>query len=451
MQEDPTGKKGNVTPITDGKKDKERKKPSQEEVKLKAGEVHRLISDAIKGRTVLPKFPRRYGVLEPEVGARVPVIVEDDESLRVMRTSALANDILSYTETALAGRPEFAIEPYQAKAAADYYMMTATPIKPSDVKMLRWKSEPGLTYRRLPWDLASGHAPTWEALLSRMTNHEAFLAWVGSLFFEDSSLHNYVWLYGVGGDGKGSINRFLAKVFDYSYRSKQPPSGGKSVDKFWTYGLLGARLVVLPDCDDYTFVSRGLFKSLTGGDPVDVEAKGQMSFTTRLNTKFLVISNEKPSLSSEKADMRRIIYCELGTAESFSNDFENRLWEEGGAFLTACVMRYQQNYPDHGPIASGDEEISSWVATLEEPFEVIFEKWFTIRDGGYVAPRDMQRMLKQEWASGQRRPQLDFLRWLEKTHHVRRRRMSTTSGVRFWGYRGIELTAPKTFQDLLDS
>ncbi len=429
---------GKLTQINEARK---KKKSKGEGIpKLKTGEIYRALADVIKRvpYTMLPPFPKRYEVIEPELGARLPLLVADDESVTLARLGALANDILAYCETSLAGRPDFALTPRQARDAAEYYLMTGAPIPPEEVKAVRWLDEPGLTYRRMPWVRQRGSAPTWEGLIGRMSNAEAVLAWLGSLFYEESSLHSYVWLYGVGGDGKGSINRFLSKVFGTSYRSKQPPGNGQFADKFWTYGLLGARLVVLPDCDDFTFVSKGLFKSLTGGDPVDLQAKGQMSFTARLNAKYLIISNEKPSVSSEKADMRRIIYSELRTAEAFDPDFEAKLWEEGGAFLSACVDRYVDGYPNHGPIQSDGEEIAEWVATLEEPFEVVLHRWLRLDENAHIVPGDMQRMLKAEWPKS-RRDQLDFMRWLEKTHGIRRKRVPLPGGCRQWQYGGAEL------------
>lgn len=429
---------GKLTLIDDARKKKKDK--TNEPDRLRTAEVYKALADAIRGQSysVLPPFPLHYEVLEPERGARLALLVEPDQVVSIVRKEALAKDILTYCDRALGGRPDFALKPQQAREAADYYLMTSDPLRPETIEVVRWHDDQGLTYRRLPWPQQTGPAPTWEALLSRMTNAHAFIDWLGSLFFAESSLQNYVWLYGFGGDGKGSINRFLAKVFGQAYRSKQPPGGGRSVDKFWTYGILGARLVAFPDCDDADFVSKGLFKSLTGGDPVDLEAKGQMSFTARLTAKYLPISNDKPNISSERADMRRIIFCQIGKAADFDPKFEEKLWEEGGHFLSICVDRYRVKYPDHRPIETDLEEIEGWVSTLEEPYEVVFHKWFRLGEGTHVVPGDMQRMLQVEWPR-RRRDQLDFLRWLEKTHGVKRAKKSLGDGVRQWRYDGAEM------------
>ncbi len=427
--------KPNVSSIGDARK---KKKKDPAEIPLKTAEVYKALSDVLRRQpfVALPPFPVRYEVLEPERGVRLPLLVAADESVTIARKDALATDILTYVDLVLGGRPDFALKAQQAREAADYYLMTATPVAPEALKTVRWANEPGLTYRRLPWSFEHGPAPTWETLLSRMSNVQAFIDWVGSLFIEESSLQNYVWIYGTGGDGKGSINRFLAKALGSSYRSKQPPSAGRYPDKFWTYGLMGARLVTFPDCNDHAFVAGGLFKSLTGGDPVDVEAKGQMSFTATLKAKYLVLSQEKPSISSERADLRRIIYCALGTCAEYDPHFEDKLWIEGGYFLSIAIQQYLDKYPQHGPIVTCTEEVEAHVSTLEEPFEVTFNEYFLLNQEASVTPIYMQGVLTSEFRV--RTHQLEFLKWLERKYLVRKKRFRDKD-ERSWGYAGIEL------------
>lgn len=264
----------------------------------------------------------------------------------------------------------------QAREAARVWLAAAKPVLAENIRPVVWNDAPGYTWRRLPWGMVDNSTPTWDKLFSKLTNAGSFRQWLGSLLFEQARQHQYVWVHGMGNDGKGCINRFLERVFGRSYRSKQPPS---PQDKFWTYGLIGSRLVVFPDCNSQGFTSGGLFKSLSGGDPIDVEAKGKMSFTVRLGCKFLFFSNEKPNISCEDADMRRIIYCEFfekTQKEDADPDFEKRLWEEGGPFLTKCVREYVAACPRHECIDSNREEIETWVSVGEEKFQVFFDYVF---------------------------------------------------------------------------
>ncbi len=426
----------NVVPIEGGRKKKGRPKGSLGD-KPKPGELFRQVVDGILGAEHMPPFPFRYIALEPERGLRVPAIVEADESVEIVRVQTLATHVAQYCHGQLDSR--FAIKPSEAKEIANLFLALAEPTSGEAVKIVRWRDEPGLTYRRLPWDKGDGlaPAPTWDKLLSRMSNAQAFIEWTGSLFFAESNLQQYVLMFGLGGDGKGSINRFNFKVFGKSYRSKQPPAKG---DKFWTHGILGARLVAFPDCEDSGFVGGGLFKSLTGGDPIDVEAKGEMSFTARFFAKYMVIVNDRPVISSQKSNLRRIIFCELAATDEDDPTFEDRLWDEGGAFLSACVAAYASKYPNHGLIATDDEEIREWTEELEAHYHEAFREWFRIDEKDHVVPGHMLKLTQDRWKD--RKTQLGFIRFIERTHGVKKRTIHKLDGSPK-GYVGISaLTAP---------
>lgn len=441
----------NVTDLAQarGKQRKGGRRPKGEagaraaEQKPRLVDLYRAVADAIgrRAHSPLPPFPVRFLVLELEPGVRLPLLHDEaDDVVTHVKLKAVAYEILRYCETLAGSFPEIALGPNHAKEATEYWLATAEAVAKDDIKFLRWQGEPGLTYQRLPWAFRPGAHPTWNALLARMSNMEAFCHWLGSLFFEESSLQNYVWLYGGGGDGKGAINRFLERVFGNAYRSKQPQSKNQR-DKFWAFGLLGARLVVFPDCDDPTFVTSGLFKSLTGGDPLDLEAKQEMSFTARLGAKYLVISNERPALSGSRADKRRIIYCELEAPKEYERNFEDRLWAEGGAFLEECIAAYREAYPDHGPLKPDMTEIDGWVSSLEERLSEAFERHFDkVEEGacGFVTPGEMSRVLELEWP-GRRARQTEFRKWLEQTHGILKKYtlVDHQTKQREWRYNGI--------------
>lgn len=292
-----------------------------------------------------------------------------------------------------------------------------------------WQGEEGMTFRRLPWAKASGECPTFEHMGARISNWEALKCFIGSLLVDDADRQQYVWLHGQGQNGKGALSRFLHRVLGGVYTSQVPPANG---DKFWTSNLLGKRLCVFPDCNNTSFVTSGLFKSLTGGDPVKVEQKNQHATTAILPVKYLFLSNERPSLSSEKADQRRIIYCEVTAFEGDPDpEYEERLWAEGGAFLSHCLELYQSRCPKHGqiPVDSSDMVLADWVSTVEEEFETVFEDNFSIaKPTDYVFPNAFQERLDEIWPKN-RRSQLDFRAWLERTHGVRKRTANSLPGA----------------------
>ncbi len=220
----------NVVEIKKGKRRKQAPEKSGG-VKLKQAEIQANLAEAINAGTksILPSFPHVIGAISPEKGARVPILIGADQVIEVVRLEFVRDEIIAYCKDTLRAFPEYLLTHQEASEVAKFWLSTARVLPDSYIKMVRWADEPGFTYRRLPWELGEPEwtttnrpAPTWERLLRRMTNAQAFIDWIGSLFFDDSSLQSYVWLHGGGGDGKGSINRFLERVFASAYRSKQP-------------------------------------------------------------------------------------------------------------------------------------------------------------------------------------------------------------------------------------
>lgn len=448
---------GNVTQIKDARSKKKKKEEVLKPAPL--AELYQSVAGAIErgNWSVLPQFPRRLVVYSENESMRVIGELLDGDVV-VLHASDTPADaaIMSYCNKELGHLEEYRWTARQVKDCRDFWILSAKPL--ADVKQFRWLSEPGYTFNRLPWDQGvSGETPTWDRLLGRVSNRVALRRWIGSLFVEDSDTHQYLWLFGQGGDGKGAINRFLSKVFGGSYCAKQVPKAG---DRFWTFGLIGKRLVVFPDCNDVKFVADSLFKSLTGGDPVEVEAKQKMSFTFRPTAKYFFFSNEKPKISSEPADTRRIIYCEFEPQSAKADPhFEDRLWAEGGAFLTNCIAEYSAAHPFPGPIACDDDQLRDHLSVVEERFEVIYDKhlcrpavgattselntmtWEEIVEVSIV-PQRMQHILGYYFRSNQQHA--EFLKWLEINHGVKKKTLHLRDGREPKVYVGVSEKANAT-------
>lgn len=396
-------------------------------------------------------FPKIYRVSEPSPGVRILLEETDGEVLTEVPLERAAHDVVAWTRLMMV--PEWFMTPRLAKEVVGFFISIADPIPCEHIRAVRWADESGYTWRRLPWARdCGGAAPTWDRLLSRMTNVQAFIAWIGSTFEEGSNNHQYTWVKGAGSDGKGAINRFFKRVLGRAYRAKQVPPID---DRFWTYGLRGSRLVVFPDCNNQSFVTTGLFKSLSGGDPVDVEKKNGMSFTEELYLKFMFFSNEVPLISEELADLRRLIFCEFEAGGVYEPGFEGRLWDEGGAFLSACIDEYRRVCPNHGPIPTDGDTNEALAAVTDEPFQVFFDVHFKQPAVGFrtskemtgfdgaaikevtIAPGHMAELLKAAFGPS-RREHAAFRSWAGKKYGVAKKKFRALIDVDGgWRYVGI--------------
>jgi len=391
--------------------------------------------------SMLPPFPVKFHTIAG--GNRVRLYLREVEPsvLEYVHEVNIADVIIAWlTDEVIGEFPDFELGPKDCIEAARMFRGVSRQVE--KIHNVLWQGEDGMTFRRLPWAKGSGSCPTFENMGTRISNWVALKCFIGSLLVDDADRQQYVWLHGQGQNGKGALSRFLHRVLGGVYTSQVPPAAG---DKFWTSALLGKRLCVFPDCNNASFVTSGLFKSLTGGDPVKVEAKNQHSTTAILPVKYLFLSNERPSLSSEKADQRRIIYCEIEAFDGEpSPEYEELLWNEGGAFLSHCLDLYKEHCPKNRqiPVDNSDGILADWVSTVEEEFETVWEKNFYVstRSDAYTIPSAFAARLESIW-KGDRRRQSEFRSWVERSKGVRKKTNNDICGGRkvYFGLQQVTL------------
>lgn len=411
--------------------------PSKKKATLSKPAMYLRLAQSIdKSPGGLPNFPKRYYAATLDEGLRIILRDVGDGLVLVSNRDAVAEDLIEFA--ASIKDASWLLDWRSATQAADVWLHMAKPIPLPPA--YRWADEPEhlLTFSRLPWtNQLCGPTPTWDKLLSRLSNADAFKAWLGSLFIEEANHQQYVWLHGIGGEGKGAIDRFLNKVLGRAYRSEEPPHAG---DKFWTYFLIGSRLVTFADCNAKGFPATGKFKSLCANDAVRCEVKGGKAFTTRLGCRFIFYSNERPALSTEAADMRRVIYCEFERlAEGFRPEptFEERLWAEGGDFLGKCINAYKLGNHEHGPISTETEDIQAWAATQEAHLEDIFSENFELTDNDFVTAKKMSEIVRgwcKDWKT-----RTAFYDYLAKVKNLKYKQ-ARIEGKQCYVYQGLRYT-----------
>ena len=290
--------------------------------------------------------------------------------------------IMQYCNDTLAHRKHYPdIDVAQNKSIAEYFY---TRVKAIDLPpSILWHNQEGLCFSRLPWDLSpeseAKETPAFDEIMSRMTNAEAFMAFVGSLFFNESYGQQYIYLRGPGGDSKGALNRFFQAVFNNSYMAGPDiPKSGKLSDHF-TSSLIGKRLMVWADINESDFITRSFFKGITGEDPQVINPKGEAIFTKKLNIKVICMSNYLPDLTSAGSDLRRIIFCEIEKVKGErSKSWEKKLWQEGGDWLHKCIKKYHELCPNHEEIPCDKNDLEEIAENNENDLDELFHKFFVL-------------------------------------------------------------------------
>jgi len=359
-----------------------------------------------------PKFPYDLAVFEDEAGARMPVEVCKGKVVKRLSSKAVPQMVLRYAESLVeAFGTELGLRPQEATEIAALWEASATVIPYDKIEPVRFKSDDeGYCWARLDFDPVPGEYPHFKELMRRTLNREYVEAWIGSLFVSKASRQNYLWLHGDGGQGKSSLARFLSDIFQGAYRSEMVPS--TSEKRFWTSGIVGARLVVFTDCNEAGFVTSSLFKTCTGDDKVKIEGKHETPLSIDLICKFMFISNKDPILSGSKANVRRLIYSEIKPLPQSKkliapSRYRALLWEERAAFIHACIEAYYRVFKDHSDLsASQTAELHGMEDVIDESENIysdIFSNHFDIVPYDEEAPnqskersnfRDIRAILK---------------------------------------------------------
>lgn len=300
---------------------------------------------------------------------------------------------------------DFGLDMANCQKVLDRLMGEVPLIVPSDIVPIAQLSEGKLCYKKLAFDLDNpdGKTPLFDEIMGRWTNTTDFMKFIGSLFDPNADLLNYTWVYGAGRDSKGAVMRFLQSIFGHaSVLGKS--ANLKPEQRFFTNRLLGKRLLYFPDENNFQMTTMGLFKSITGNDPITVEKKYGDAYDTYVFCKPMIYSNKKPNISSDRADVTRLIYVE---AQKFPgrqrSTYERDLALEGHAWLSKCFKLWMDE-----PEFNDSQEHSRELAMENAEWAIdIFDREFNVDPSGSIRGFRVQAILnscgikedkkKKEW------------------------------------------------------
>lgn len=418
------------------------KRNDKKQGKIATSVLYRELCEAInKGLHGLPEFPVNFLCISPQEGVKFPMIEDANEVCRKVPKDILAQEILKYCCTISGDYENYKFICKDATACADFWLAITDPVE--EPAPIRWLNEPGRCYSRLPFDYQTDDTgeltPLFNEILSRTSDPEVLMCFIGSLFFPQSYLQQYLFLFGDGGDGKGALMRILKQAFKLAYHTENIP-GIYGPDKFWTSSFIGKRVVCFSDADNSNFITTGLFKSMTGGDGIRMEEKGGKIFNAELTTKFILLANHKPKISAKKADTRRILYCEVKPASEMSlvpSDYEKALWREAGYFFSNCIQIYLDTCPQHQSIPFDTSDVVTWATADDDEMQLRFDEVFEYRaplpgelerDRPSVSPTQFELRLNFLFKD-QARARKEFRGWVETAYGVHKKRVRNPDGT----------------------
>lgn len=299
--------------------------------------------------------------------------------------------------------------------------------------------------------LSSGSTPTWDSFIDRCGNNgNALMAFVWSLFETGHENHQYLFLRGPGGDGKGSLTRWLTKRF--SCETYNATASLSASDPRWTAQLVGKRIGFFHEIKATSIVLSTYFKAITGGDPVTIDPKNVPAYTAKLDAKLILTTNDAISISSGAAEKRRAIIVDIKPTEKIIPNYENLLEEESNAFLFKCKQAYDECYRrDQKSIRCNYEDFEDASDSFEEEYELILENQYEIikkkpiesepefqirRRSESISATNFISLLRSETRDPYK--QKEFKSFIERKYKIKKSRISSGDEQRKSIYLGLK-------------
>lgn len=249
-------------------------------------------------------------------------------------------------------------------------------IKTSDIAPFRFKTEPGFCWSRLNFEVEPGEHPTFDAIGAYMETPEMYstLKWfIGELFNKEDLAQKILWMYGEGGNGKGTVVKVIERVFKNAFVSIGTDKA--DLDKHWTAGLLGKRVAVGTDVENIYVIDHPAVKAISGGDPVPVRDMHRSQISMELPCQFIFTSNFKPHFKGKKHQARRLLYVGFKPGDPLQiGGFRELIKKETPFFLHTC-LEYWKSCRENNHIPSdasaltvleqeGKEEVQAYLNAM---------------------------------------------------------------------------------------
>lgn len=381
-------------------------------------------------------------VTEDEDLSRSPVIENESREVRYVSDDKIKSDIFNHFEAISKFDTRYL---WSHREAENIYKMWLCSAPLTDIKKISWLSEPGVAFRRLPFDHIKKDSythPTWSKIIeSIQSGSHQFMYFIGSIFEPRSPQQNYMWMYGSGRNAKGTILRVLKELLGGAAKSQDAPT--EQTKRFWTNSLRGKRLVYIPDVTEFGFIKTGFWKKLTGGDEINVERKGGDHYDLANEIKAIVDSNDKPAISSKRSDLRRIVFVEFKEMAEDIEKIEEKLTRELPEFISHCYHFYLDKYAPNFPAIECEHEevVKDLAEENEDHFAYVWEKYAVKEPGSRIKTSEIAGICSIERMSS--RQAADFKSWTRRVPLVNQTSKNTTeNGIQYRYYEGFKFVDP---------
>lgn len=245
---------------------------------------------------------------------------------------------------------------------------------------------------------ASLPTPTWDHFIENCgENGGALMAFTWSVFTREAYHSQYLFLKGDGKNGKGSYVRWLQNLV--SNDNYQAYAALDASNERWPAMLIGKRLGVFNEINNTAIVMSSQFKQITGGDVVTINPKNVKAFSAKLDTLFVLTTNNDIMITGSEAEKRRAIIINLTPSDKVISNYEANLEAETWGFLAKCKQKFEELYDNEMKrIACNYKDFEEEAEATEEHLEFVFNEIFEYEEGAQeVTADDFHRLVGERF------------------------------------------------------
>lgn len=291
-------------------------------------------------------------------------------------------------------------------------------------------------------DMPFNFGPFINSVRDHMVSPEMFdilCCFVARVVLEDRYSEEFLFWYGEGGDGKGTLMSYLIDFLGTQAAIVQPDDFDS---RFGAASFAHLRLAVVDEFSRKFDLWSSKVKTLTGMGTIGVEKKGKDKFHVRNRLVMVFLSNDKPKFQNVSSQQRRFRYIESlprkGMPKQDRDELKAELDREFQGFLQYACSLYVTKYNRRIPETNADslEELAE--ARIEPVLNFIISH-FRYKHGGFVS----KAAIDQIWPNRFPRSALDdaFELWAKQLGegHVIPRARRRIGGPKLWGWNNVAL------------
>jgi hypothetical protein len=293
-------------------------------------------------------------------------------------------------------------------------------VEPVSVKQIGWPGDDSWALKKIPFSPQDGPTPALDEFLQRTSDPKAVLAFIWSIFEPLHQGRQCLWLVGEGLDGKSKLMSVLAELLGNAAAVVDDTA---LKGAFMAFDVYDKRLVIYPECRVPTFAGTPLFRSMTGGETMNINGKYLRPFSAYVYNRVMVGSNDYPTIDSTVADRSRLLIVTV-TKGRRTADWPEKLKAELPFILGAARKAYGESCKNHLVISANkavEDAADTATAAITDNYLHVFSELFRV-DMTTRIERHVFQAACMRYFQGSRHQYMQFKKFVMKIRGVREKK-----------------------------